>query len=74
MSSHLSRKVSRKTTSTDATVEEVSRNKAKTLEEKLDRSTSYREAIEGSRTFSVNPPAIEDLARLQEEKAWKLDR
>ena len=30
MSSHLSRKVSRKTTSTDVAVEEVSRNEAKT--------------------------------------------
>ena len=47
MSSHLSRKVLRKTMSTDAAVEEVSRNEAKTLEEKLDRSTSYR----GSRNF-----------------------
>ena len=47
VSSHLSKKVSRKTTLIDATVEEVSRNEAKTLEEKLDRSTSYR----GSRNF-----------------------
>ena len=47
VSSHLSRKVSRKKTSTDAAVEEVSRNKAKTQEEKLDQSTSYR----GSRNF-----------------------
>ena len=39
--------VSRKTTSTNATIEKVSRNKAKTQEQKLDRSTSYR----GSRNF-----------------------
>ena len=60
MSSHLSRKVSRKTTSTDATVEEVSRNEAKTLEEKLNR-----EAIKGLGTFSIDPPTIEDLSRLR---------
>ena len=42
MSSHLSMKVSRKTTSIDAAIEEVSRNEAKALEEKLNRSTSYR--------------------------------
>ena len=65
MSSHLSRKVSRKTTSTDATIEEVSRNEAKTLEEKLNLSTSYREAIKGLGTFSIDPPTIEDLSRLQ---------
>ena len=65
MSSHLSRKVLRKTTLTNAVVEEVSRNEAKTLEEKLDRSTNYREAIEGPGTFSINPPAIKDLSRLR---------
>ena len=45
MSSRLSRKVSRKTTSTDAAVEEVSRNEAKTLEEKPDQSTSYQGSV-----------------------------
>ena len=45
MLSHLSRKISRKTTSTDATIEEVSRNEAKTLEEKFDRSTNYRGSV-----------------------------
>ena len=50
VSSHLSRKVSRKTTSTDVVVEKVLRNKAKTLEKKLSihqLSKSYR----GSRNF-----------------------
>ena len=65
MSSHLSRKVSRKTTLTNAAVEEVSRNEAKTLEEKLDRSTSYREAIKGPGTFSIDPPAFEDMSRFR---------
>ena len=65
MLSHLSRKVSRKTTSTDTAVEKVSRNKAKTQEEKLDRSTSYREAIEGPGTFSFDPLAVKDLSRLR---------
>ena len=54
---HLSKKVSRKTTLTDEAVEEVSRNKAKTQEEKLDQSTNYREAIEGLGTFSIDPPS-----------------
>ena len=53
---HLSKKVSRKTTSTDAAVEKVSRNKAKTQEQKLNRSTSCREAIEDPGTFSIDPP------------------
>ena len=65
MSSHLLRKVSRKTTSTDTAVEKVSRNKAKTQEEKLDRFTSYREVIEGPGTFSFDPLAIEDMSRLR---------
>ena len=71
MSSHLSRKlsrkttstneavkkVSRKTTSTNEAVKKVSRNKAKTQEQKLDRSTNCREAIEGPGTFSIDPPS-----------------
>ena len=57
MSRHLSRKVSRNTTLTDTNVEKVSRNKAKTQEQKLDRSTSYREAIEGPGTFLIDPPS-----------------
>ena len=60
MSSHLMRKVLRKTMSTDAVVEEVSRNEAKTLEKKLGRSISYREVIEGPGTFSIDPPAIKN--------------
>ena len=65
MLSHLLKEVLRKTMSTDAAVEKVLRNKAKTQEQKLDRSTSYREAIEGPGTFSIDPPAIEDLLRLR---------
>ena len=45
---------------TDEAVEKVSRNKARTQEQKLDRSTSYREVIEGPGTFSIDPPAIEN--------------
>ena len=56
MSRHLSRKVSRKTTLTDAVVKKVSMNKAKTQEKKLDRSISCREAIEDPGTFSIDPP------------------
>ena len=57
VSSHLSRKVSRKTTSTDATVKKVSRYKAKTQEKKLDRSISCQEAIEDPGTFLIDPPS-----------------
>ena len=57
MSRHLSRNVSRNTTSTDTAVEKVSRNKAKTQEQKLDQSTGCREAIEGPGTFSIYPPS-----------------
>ena len=49
--------MSRKTTSTNETVKKVSRNKAKTQEQKLDRSTNCREAIEGLGTFSIDPPS-----------------
>ena len=49
--------MSRKTTSTDVAIKKVSRNKAKTQEKKLDRSTDYREAIEDPRTFSIDPPS-----------------
>ena len=54
---HLSRKVSRNTMSKDTAVEKVSRNKAKTQEQKLDRSTSCQEAIEGPGTFSIDSPS-----------------
>ena len=46
MSGHLSRKVSRNTTLTYTNVEKVSRKKAKTQEQKLDRSTSCRGSVE----------------------------
>ena len=63
MSRHLSRKVSRKTTSTDAAVKKVSRNKTKTQEKKLDRSTSCQEAIRDSGTFSIDPPSCQEAIR-----------
>ena len=65
MSRHLSRQVSRKTTSTNAAVEKVSRYQAKTQEKKLDRSTNYRKAIEDPGTFSINHIAVEKESRLR---------
>ena len=70
MSSHASTKVSRKAMSTDAAIEEVSRNKAKTQEQKLDRSTSYREAIEGLGTFSINPPSYQESVEIKIRKKF----
>ena len=64
MSSHLSRKVLRKTTSTDAAVEEVSRNEAKTQK----RSSIDPPAIEKlSKVHELSQLihlAVKDLLRL----------
>ena len=49
----------------------MSRTKAKTQEEKLDRSTSCREVIKGPGNFSFDPPIIEDLSRLRQEKTLR---
>ena len=65
MSSHLSRKVSRKTTSTDVAIEEVSRNEAKTQK----RSSIDPPAIKKlSRVQELSQSiyqAVEDLLRLR---------
>ena len=45
--------------------------KHQTQEMRLDRSTRCREAIEGTRNFSIDPPGVEIAIR---KKAWKLDR
>ena len=71
MSSHLSRKVSRKTMLTDEAVEKVSRNKARTQEQKLDRSTSRREAIEGLGTFQINPPSYRGSVKIAIRKSLR---
>ena len=49
----------------------LSRNKAKTQEERLDRSTKCLEAIEEAGDFSIDPPGIEELSGLRYEKAWE---
>ena len=69
MSSHLLKKVSRKTTSTDAAVKKVLRNKAKTQEQKLDRSISYRKAIKGLGTFSIDPPSCRGTVKIEIRKS-----
>ena len=71
VSSHLSRKVSRKTPSTDAAIQEVSRNEAKTQEEKLDPSTSYRGFKNVLNRSTSYLGSVEITIR---KKAWKLDR
>ena len=42
-----------------ASVEKVSRNKAKTQEKNRNRSINCREAIEDLGTFSINPPSYQ---------------
>ena len=65
------RKVSRKTTSADEAVEEVSRNKVKTQEQKLNRSTSYREAIDGPGTFLIDPPSCRGFVEIAIKTKFK---
>ena len=69
--SHLSREVLRKTTSTDAAIEKVLRNKAKTQEEKLDQSTSCQEAIKGPGTFSIDPPSCRGSVEIAIRKSLR---
>ena len=60
----LLRKVSRKWSSTDTGIEEVSRNNPSDARTELDQSTSCREAIDKARAFSIDPLGIEKLLRL----------
>ena len=53
MSRHLLREMLRKTTSTNAAIEEVSRNEAKTQK----RSSIDPPAIKDPGTFSIDPPS-----------------
>ena len=39
--------------------------KHQTQEMRLDRSIKCREAIEGIRTFSIDPPGVEEVSRLR---------
>ena len=71
MLSHLSRKASRKTTSTDAAVKKVSRYKAKTQEKKLDQSTSCREAIEDPGIFLIDSPSYRGSVEIVIRKGLK---
>ena len=71
MLSHLSREVLRKTTSTDAAIEKVLRNKAKTQEEKLDRSTSCQEAIKDPGTFSIDPSSCQGSVEIAIRKSLR---
>ena len=65
MLSHLSRKVSRKTTSTNAAIEEVSRNEAKTQKRSSIDPLAIKKLSrvhELSRSIDL---AVEDLSKLQ---------
>ena len=74
MSRHLSRKVSRNKTSIDTAVEKVLRNKVKTQEQKLDRSTNCREAIEGPETLSIDPPSCQGSVEIAIRTKFKILR
>ena len=45
--------------------EAVEEKKHQKQEMKLDQSTKYWEAIEGTETFSIDPQGVEVLARLR---------
>ena len=45
--------------------ESVEVQKYRTQEMRLDRSTRCQEAIEGTGTFSIDPPGIEEVLRLR---------
>ena len=64
--------MSRKTTSTNEVVKKVSRNKSKTQEQKLDRSTSYQEAIKGPGTFPIDPPSYRGFVEIAIRKSLRI--
>ena len=65
MSSHLLRKVSRKTTSTDATVEEVSRNEAKKQKRSSIDPLVIKKLSRVQELSRLIHLAVEDLLRLR---------
>ena len=69
VSRYLSRKVSRKRSSTAKVSRRCQGTTQQNQEQKLDRSTRCREAIEDAEPFSIDPPGIEQLSGLRLEKA-----
>ena len=69
VSRYLSRKVSRKWSSTAEVSRRCQGTTQQNQELKLDQSTRCREAIEDAEPFSIDPPGIEKLSGLQLEKA-----
>ena len=65
MSRKLSREVSRKLSSTAEVSRKYRATKNQIEEQKLDRSTRCRGAIEGAEAFSIDPPGIEEVSRLR---------
>ena len=65
MSSHLSRKVSRKTTSTDTAVKEVLRNEAKTLKRSSIDPPAIEKLLRVQELSQLIHQAIKDLLRLR---------
>ena len=65
VSRHLSKKVSRKWSSTAEVLRRCRGTTQQNQEQKLNRSTRCREAIEDVDPFSIDPPGIEKLSGLR---------
>ena len=71
MSRKLSTEVSRKWSSTAEVSSKYRATKNQFQEQKLDRSTRCRGAIEEAGAFSIDPPGIEKVSRLHYEKGLR---
>ena len=63
--------VSRNWSSTAEVSSKYRTTKNQFQEQKLDRSTRCRRAIEEAGAFSIDPPSIEEVSRLREEKGLR---
>ena len=72
----VSRKLSRIWSSTAKISKRYQATKSQIQEQKLDRSTRCRRAIEEAGAFSIDPPSIDEVSRLHKKKKIlkKLDR
>ena len=71
VSRKLSSQVSRKCLSTVEVSRKYRARRNQIQEQKLDRSTKCREAIEEAEAFSIDPPGIKELLGLRQEKGLR---